>query len=110
METMVHARGQAERRVLTVAIAAGKLWIDQELRERVRHAFGLDQHAGADDTRAPHDGVARAHEHAWIRVDRPRAGLELSDEAVVETLELGFERVVELEIREQLPGIERGIA
>src|SRR5208283_15133 len=88
MESMVHARGQTQRNVGSAAVEAREFRVAQQLQQRIRLTFGLDQRVIVDPTARTDDGVARANENGGIPVDRPCAVLELPDKAIVHAAKL----------------------
>ena len=85
VEAVVHARGQPQRDVAAVRVKArpGR-GSPKQLVERVRESLGLEQLRALDAAASARRWRRRAHQHGRVGVDRPRAGLELAREAVVQ--------------------------
>src|SRR5262249_4281227 len=70
----------------------------------------LQQSRAGDRTAGADDRVAGAHKHAGIPVDRPRAVLELPDEAVVHAAKLRVLGLAQVEVGEKTPDADGQVA
>jgi hypothetical protein len=83
----------------------------EQVQQRVRHPLGLEQRVALDPTARADHGIAGADQHGGIRVDRPRAVLQLADEAVVQAVEALLLRLVQREVvGEPAPEADREVA
>jgi hypothetical protein len=103
MEAVIHARGQAQRRVLAFLVVAHQLRIAQQIEQRVRESLRL-QHgtlphppAGADQR------IAGADQNMRVRIDGAYAVLEFADEAIVQAFEVRLFCLAQIKIGEQPP-------
>ena len=110
MEPVVHAGRQPQRHVAPVAVESFEHRIVEEIVQRVREPLGLNHDVAVDRPRGAHDGVAGAHQHVRVGIDRAHARLELANEAVVQAVERRLGRLVEIGIGEQAPEPDRKIA
>ena len=91
MEAVVHAGRQAQRDVAAVAIALDQRRVAEQVEQGVGKALGLEQLRCRQSRRRRR----RCRRRGWSgcrdrRFDRPRAGLQLAGEAVVQAAELAF--------------------
>ena len=69
-----------------------------QLVQRVVEALGLEHPRALDLAAGADDRVARACQHLGIRIDRPRAGLQLAHEALVQAGEVALARLVQPQV------------
>src|SRR5262245_26688480 len=90
MESVVHARGQPERDIETVAVTLDQLLGSEQVGQAVGKSFDLKKFGSGDPPVSADDGIAGTHHDTGIRVDPPRIGLQFAGEAVVDALECGL--------------------
>ena len=110
VKAVVHAGRNSQRDVAAVAVALDEFGIAEQVEQGVGKAFGLYHLRVLDTAARADDCIARTDEHRRVVIYRPRALLELADEAVVHAGEAGFLRLAEIEVGEHLPDSEGQIA
>ena len=98
VDPVIVARGQIDRRVRSIDEALSHLRIDDEIRQAIIQALGLDQLAVVRDAAGCHHTIARRDHRGFVGVDRanPRPQLareEIAEGAVVGKLELGLTEI-----------------
>src|SRR5262249_50366616 len=76
----------------------GPVRLEQQVFQRVGPSLGLDQLRALDPAGGADDRIAGADEDAGIRIDGPRALLQLADEAVVEAREPRLPRLAQVQL------------
>src|ERR1700674_4123658 len=110
MESVVHARGQTQGRVLPTLVRSRQFRIRRKLGQRVGKALCLQHRpahyrpAGADQT------VAGTDEIGGARVDRASAVFQFPREALLQAFEVGGFCLAQVQVGEQAPHGDAGTA
>src|SRR5258708_4640102 len=97
MKAVIHGRSKPQRDVSAVAVRADEPRIADQLLQRVGKPLDLEQFGTGDWPGRTDDRIARANQDLRIAVDRPRAILELADEAVVHAAEFSLFGLAQVE-------------
>jgi hypothetical protein len=107
VETVVHARSNAQGRVSRIAMGGHQAGIAEQVVQRVGKALGLQHLLAVEPAAGADDRVAGAGEYRRVRIDRARARLEFADEAVMQAGELRFLCLLQAQVGEAAPDPDR---
>ena len=103
VKTVIHARGQPQRREQPAAVVAHQLIVVQQIRQRIRKALRLQHGSVLHLTACAHQRVAGTRQDAPVRRRGPRTVLELAGKAGVQALESSAPGIAQIEVRKHPP-------
>ena len=109
MKAVVHAGSQPQRDVGAIAERFHSGRVAQQLLQRVREAFGLDDLCALDDAVGTDDTVTGAGQQAHVLGDRPLSGFQFPGEAIVQAGEVRFFGLAQVQIRKKTPDRNRRV-
>jgi acyl-CoA synthetase (AMP-forming)/AMP-acid ligase II len=110
VEAVIVGRGQADGRKTAVAEGAAVRFVAEQVPQRIGKSLHLVEMVTVNLPAGADDAVAGRGENLGVRIDRPSAGLQLADEDVVHRPVFGRRSFRQIEIGEQLPGGDGGLA